>query len=233
MIDFLLQSANLPFTVALGLMIGIGLLEGVATLLGTGISGFLNAFLPEADIALDPGAGVRTGAEGLDLAEMGSPSALSKLLGWLHVGRIPVLVLLVCFLFSFGMLGLVLQAIARDTVGTLMPGSVAGMLAFVGALGFVRVSGRALAKLIPKDESEAVSENDFIGRVAHLTLGSASKGKPAQAKLRDARGRTHYVMVEPDEDTATLAPGTDVLIVKKGGAVFYAIPNTNKALIDT
>ncbi|MEZ5581571.1 MAG: DUF1449 family protein [Candidatus Competibacteraceae bacterium] len=41
--------------------------------------------------------------------------------------------------------------------------------------------------------------NQFIGRVAVITLGTAGYDSPAQAKLRDQHGQTHYIMTAPDQ----------------------------------
>ena len=41
--DFLLAAENTPFTIAIAVMLGIALMEGVATLLGFGVSSYLEA----------------------------------------------------------------------------------------------------------------------------------------------------------------------------------------------
>ncbi len=243
---FLFDSANLPFMIALGLMVSIGLLEGVTTLLGFGLSSFIDSMFPDvdfdvdvdvgvdADVDVDVGGGGPGGGnvDGLDLHQVGSPNALSRLLGWFHVGRVPILVLLVIFLFSFSIAGLAVQAVFESILGHLLPGLLATLPALALALPSVHFSGGVLARIIPKDETDAVSERTFVGRVGRITLGSARRGQPAQAKLRDVHGRTHYVMVEPDNEGVTLESGTDVVIVRRAGAVFYAIINTSDALVD-
>jgi hypothetical protein len=84
--------------------------------------------------------------------------------------------------------------------------------------------------VIPKDETEVVSENSFIGRVAVITLGEALRGKPAEAKLTDQFGQDHYLMVEPDQEIETFPQGTEVLIVRRQGAVFTGITNPHPGL---
>jgi hypothetical protein len=85
---------------------------------------------------------------------------------------------------------------------------------------------------MPKDETEAVAETSFIGRIAVITLGNASPGNPAEAKLRDKFGQTHYVMVEPDESDERFENGTQVVLVNQQGAIFKAIRNKSDALVD-
>ncbi|QTA90780.1 YqiJ family protein [Desulfonema magnum] len=228
MIAFILATENIPFAIALGLMVGIGLLEGVTTLLGFGASSFIDSFLPDMDVDVDADMDIDA-----DVGDIGAPNALSNLLSWFNIGRVPVLVLMVLFLFGFGMTGLIIQSAAHDITGQLLPGLLSSALAFGVAIFFVKFSGMAVAKIIPKDETEAVSETSFIGRIAVITLGTAKQGHPAQAKLRDQYGQTHYVMVEPDTEKSIFETGSEVLLVRQAGAVFYAIPNTSSVLAES
>lgn len=231
MLDFLLQPENLVFGVALALMLGIAILEGVMTVLGAGLSGLLDNLLPEgvqADLDLDIDGDI-DGAEVLDAA---SPSALSKLLGWLCVGRVPVLVLLVAFLLSFGLVGFALQKVVFAVSGALLPGWIVWLPALAAALPPTRWIGRAVARIVPSDETSAVSVDSFVGRTAVVTLGTAKQGQPAQARLKDQHGQSHYVMVEPDNTQDEFTTGSRVLLVRRVNSTFLAIENTNAALAD-
>jgi len=256
--DFILAPGNFPFAVALGLMLGIALLEGTMTLLGAGLSQAIDSLIPDsfgdvdldADVDMDidadvdadldmdsgidhvSGSGADVGHAELDHVAPGSASALSRLLGWLCVGKVPVLILLVAFLTVFGLAGLALQTIVHGVTGAMLPGSLASIPALIVAVPSVRVIGTGLSKLIPKDETAAVKADSFVGRVARITLGEATKGQAAEAKLKDAHGQTHYVMVEPDGEEEVFEAGTQVLLIKKNGPRFLAIRNTNPALVD-
>ena len=232
MIGFLFSSSNLPFTIALGLMFGIGLLEGVTTLFGAGASSIIESVLP--DLGLDGDLDVDLDGEpgAPDGGDINTSGTLSRLVGWINVGRVPVLVMLVLFLSGFGLLGLILQCAFQRAFGVLLPGTLATLAVLPVSLYVVRISSIGLSKVIPKDETEAVSEDSFIGRVARITLGTAASGRPAQAKLRDKYGQTHYVMVEPDSADTSFPSGTEVLLVDRAGAVFRAIRNTSAALTD-
>lgn len=202
------------------IFIAIALLEGIGTLFGAGISNALESIFPEADIDVD--------IEGPD---MDSPTALSRILSWLRIGQVPVLVLMVIFLVTFGLAGLILQNTLLTMFGFMLPASVAWIGPFALALPTMRVFGGGLAKIIPKDETSAVSHDSFVGRVATITLGKAESGKPAQAKVRDSHGKTHYIMLEPDLKEEIFEQGSEVLLVKRSGSVFYAINNTNSSLV--
>ena len=221
MLEFLVAEENLAFSVALALMTLLALLEGVGTLLGAGLSGLVDALLPDS---LTPDLH-------MDAPETATPGALSGLLGWLYVGKVPLLIVLILLLMSFGLGGLLLQSLARSISGSLLPAGIASAGAALLALPVTRGSARFVARLIPRDETEAVSTGSFVGRVAVITLGRASPGSPAQARLRDEHGQSHYVMIEPDGDSE-LTAGSEVLIVKMRGHVFLAIPNPNPLLSD-
>ncbi|MEX1015997.1 MAG: YqiJ family protein [Phycisphaeraceae bacterium] len=235
MLDFLLAIENLPFTIALAVMLGLGLLEGVTTVLGMGASSFLDTFLPDVDIDADLDFNqfdLTAGDGDLDLGDVASHGPIAKIMGWMHIGRVPVLILLALFLLTFGMAGLFVQSFAEALTGMLLPAILATVPALIVAVFVVHYTGGLLARIIPRDESDAVSEDSFVGRVAQITLGTARRGMPAQAKLRDQHGRTHYVMVEPDTDDAVFEQGTHVLLVKRENARFLAIANPNDALVD-
>ncbi|MCP3870905.1 MAG: YqiJ family protein [Gammaproteobacteria bacterium] len=221
MFEFLTADQNVPFSVALALVTSLALLEGVGMLLGAGISNILDALLPDA---LVPDMDT-------DMPDTGTPGPLSGLLGWLHVGKVPMLVILILLLLSFGLGGLLMQSLAQRLSDELLPAWIACGAALIIALPLTRAGGRLVARLIPRDETEAVSGSSFVGRVAVLTLGSARAGYAAQARLTDKHGQAHYLMVEP-EGATELAAESEVLIVKKQGHKYLAIPNPNPLLSD-
>ena len=221
MINFLLASQNMPFTVALAVMLIIAFLEGVSTLLGAGIFSFIDSLLPELDIDAD-----------IDSPDFESSGLFSKLFSWLRIGEVPAIMLLVIFLTAFGLIGLGFQSFAQRTLGSLLPGSFASIIAVLLSFPIVRLCGGILGKIMPKDETEAVAETSFIGRIAVITLGHASPGNPAEAKLSDKFGQAHYVMVEPDESDERFDNGTRVVLVSQQGAIFKAIRNKSDALVD-
>jgi hypothetical protein len=156
----------------------------------------------------------------------------TRLLSWLRVGQVPVLILAIVFLTAFGLIGLFCQSTAIKLFGHLLPASLASIPALVVTLPVVRVSGGVLARVLPKDETESVSEESFVGRVAVITLGKAEVGRPAQSRLTDPHGQSHYLMVEPDQEGVRFEQGTEVLIVSHQGAIYKGIENPNKALTD-
>ena len=223
MFAFAIASPNLPFAISLAIMLILSLLEGVGTLFGLGLSTLFETILPDIDIDFD--------IDG-DMPDGGQLGGLSKLLGWLHFGKVPALILLVVFLTAFGLVGYGVQALANSIFGSLMPGSFASIIAFAMSLPVVRTCAAGLGKVLPKDETSAVSGETFVGRVAIITLGKAKKGFPAEARLKDQFGQTHYVMIEPDVGGEEFFQGDQILLVKKAGAIFKGIRNPNNNLVN-
>lgn len=230
MFTFLTADQNMPFSIALVVMFGIALLEGITMFFGAALSNAIDALLPEmpaADIAIETNLDA-----GIDGVEVQSPNALSRLLGWLRIGQVPVLMLVVVFLTAFGLIGLGLQALTLNTLGFFWPAFIAAFAALALSIPMVRIFGGLIASILPKDETDAVSVETLVGRIATITIGTARIGRPAEARVRDVRGTTHYVMVEPDTTDADFKAGEQVLLVKRNGSVFKAIANPNPSLVD-
>ncbi|MBL8398663.1 MAG: YqiJ family protein [Candidatus Accumulibacter sp.] len=200
---------NLPFGIGFALIIGIALLEGLGMLISMSPSNLLDNLLPEID-----------GDTGLD-----------RVLGWLHIGKVPALVLLLLFLAGYTVFGYSLQVVAYGLLGSYLPAVLAGLLAVPAGMATVRGLGSLIAHIIPSDETSAVSEQSLVGRVGVVVGGVARRGLAAQARVKDKLGRSHYLMVEPDIDDEVFDEGSQVLIVRKAGAFFRCIANPHPTLM--
>lgn len=222
MLEFFVEPANSPFSIAIMVMFGIAILEGICLVLGFGIFQFLDTLLPELELNTE-----------IDISvDMESPSALSRFFSWLRIGKVPILMLLVVLLTSFGLIGLTIQSFVVSITGHLIPGWLASIPALLLAFPVVSVSGKILEKIMPGDETDAVSEDSLVGRVATITIGTAKSGSPAEARVQDQHGTTHYVMVEPDLADSEFPSGSQILLIRNEGARFVAITASNSSLID-
>lgn len=210
MFEFILAPQNYPFTISITVMLIIATLEGVGTLMGAGLSDAIAHLFPEADFSLD--------APDLD-----HPSPMDWVLSFFKVKGVPILALLVVHLLVFGLAGLMLQKIAWALTGTLLSGFIAAILAFVASMPVTKVLAKGLSKVIPQDESSAISSHTLVGRLATITLGQAKPGYPTRAKTTDQHGKTHYFMLEPDAPDMTFNQGEEALLVRYDGAKFYGI----------
>lgn len=234
MIELLLAQPNTPFAVALGLMLLLAALEVVTTLFGASASSTVDSLLPDFDAPdLDLDVDVDIDVPDVGGPEINAPSAdgvsaatgpLTGLLTWLSFGRVPALVLLIAFLTAFGLSGLGVQSIVDATTGEYLPSWFAALPALAIGLPATRYIGRALGKLIPKEETEAVSHRRFIGQTATIIRGTARHDLPAEAKLQDQFGHTHYLMVAPEGDDI-LEAGAEAVLVKRQGGHYLAVRN--------
>lgn len=208
-----LNAAVAPFTIALMIMALIAALELAGLLFGVAFSGLVDGAVPDAD------------------ADAGD--AIGKIFAWLYVGKVPVLIIFAAFLAGFGLSGIALQSAAAGALGSPLPHAFAIPAAFLASLPATRVIAGAIHRILPREETDAVSDETFIGRVAVILRGEARLGAPAEAKLTDANAQTHYVLVEPDEAGAAFGPGAEIMLTEKRGAVFRGVVNDNAILSRT
>lgn len=204
MLGFLVASENVAFSSALVLMILIGAVEAVG----------LGASAAQFDTDVD--------ADGLG----------HDILGWLGVGRLPLLMLIVVALACFGVVGLALQQLAAGQFGALLPAWIAVPAAAVVSLPLTSVSARVVAGIMPRDETTAVSLDVLVGRRAHIVVGIATIGSPARARVTDMHGQTHYVLVEPETADERFSEGDEILLVRRDGGNFRAIAVSPRPLVD-
>lgn len=184
-----------PFIIS-GLVLLILLLVEIVSFFFGGMSGFLDSMLPEGLGDADFDADAPVGADGITID--GDMSLGLKALDWLYVGRIPTMILLILFIMSFCVTGIILQQLAMMVLGSFISPWLASFDAVVISIPILKVLASLLYPILPKDESSAISSDSLIGRQARIVLGHASIGLPAQAKLTDEYGQSHYIMVEPD-----------------------------------
>ena len=200
---------TVPFGVALLVMLGLAVLEMIGLVTSLSPTQWFDQLLPEPNI----------------------DGGLDGVLGWLHIGKVPSLILLILFLASFAVIGYAIQIIARNILLGYLPAWVAAIPALFGAITSVRVCGKGLAFIVPKDESSAMSELEFVGRIALVTAVSSQQGMAAQARFRDQDGRSYFLLVESDIEGLQLIEGMQVLLIKKLGSVYRVIENPHPTLM--
>ena len=210
MFDFFVADINFPFLVALGIVVLLSLVEGLGLLIGLSLMNLLDQLFP-VDIDIDVDADVSAGG-------------LTSVLGWLCLNRLPLLIWLVLFLTAFAVVGLMFHYLLLSFGLPIGPVALSLVVALVGGTWLTRLFGARLATILPKNESTAVSQHSFSGQFAHITLGNAETGKPAEALLKDPHGQQHYVMVEPADPDTVLSQGSRVLLLEKNDRAFAAVP---------
>ncbi|WP_180107579.1 MULTISPECIES: YqiJ family protein [unclassified Acinetobacter] len=201
--------SNIVFSISLCLMFLFGLFEIVLTILGGGSQGFLDQFLPEdvghnAELGVDADAGIVT-----------------RVLDWLYLGRIPLFVWLIIFLCVYSLLGFTIQAVVNQMTSMMFSAWIIAPACVFLCMPFVRFSAMLIARILPQDETTAIYSDELIGRTATIILGDARPQSPAQAKVKDQHGLTHYILVEPEQDEI-FSQGQSVVLTQKTNVGFQA-----------
>jgi hypothetical protein len=199
--DILLAPDVRPFAVAAAIMVVLGGIELLTTLVGFSISELLGK-----EVAV----------------EADSHNGLGGLLLWINAGRLPLLILIILAFGVFSIEGFLLQGIAH-AAGFAIPVSIAALMAIAGSIPVIRTTSRGIARIIPRDETYAVSDADFVGKVAMVSVGPLDQGLPGRVRLKDVFGNWHTVSARASRDSPALAVGASVLLVDRDAKSFIAI----------
>lgn len=200
----LLAEYNLPFAVALALMV----LLAAVQLLGLG------------------GWSIDADADS-DLDADGAADGMLSLLGF---GRVPLMIWLALFLLCFAAIGVSGQALADSLLGAPLDKWLAAVLAGGASLPVTGALVRPLARVLPQDETTAVGLDSLLGRRGTITTGRAAAGSPARTRVLDRHGHPHFVMLEPHEAQLVIEEGDDVLLVRRDDNLFYGVPLNERTL---
>lgn len=215
MFDAFLTSQMLPFTGAIGLLIGLVVLEGIALLFGGSLfGGDVNA-----DVDLDTDFDFDADFDSDAMVDVASTEGI---LSWLGLGRIPIIMWFAAVLAGFGGAGYLIQVITLNVFGGMIPGALASILALPLALLFGREVGTVIARYMPKSETSSVSLKRLGGRTGVITQGTARASSAAEARVHDVHGNPHYIRVIPAEGTPEIPQGTEVLVLRDREGVFRA-----------
>ncbi|MDI1222930.1 MULTISPECIES: YqiJ family protein [Acinetobacter] len=207
------HSSNLLFSVSLCLMFLLGLVECLLLIIGSTSQGFLDQFIPDQLL--------ETHHADLDIHT--DHNLLVQLLDWLYLGRVPVLVWLIIFLTVYALFGFIVQSIFFNFTGNYFSIWLIAPASLFLSMPIVRVCAALVAKILPKDETTAIHSDELIGRTAQIILGEAKQNYPAQAKVIDQFGQTHYILVEPELDEI-FQQGQSVILTQRTKLGFQATP---------
>jgi hypothetical protein len=199
----LLADYNMPFALALVVMVLLGLVQAVG----------LGGLFGDAELDADTDGGFADG-----------------LLSFLGIGRVPLMIWLISFLVLFAVLGVSLQELAANLLGAPLDPWLAAILAGLAAVPVNGLLVRPLAAILPGDETSAVGLDSLVGRRARIVTGRAAAGYPARAQVHDRHGQPHHVMVEPHEAGSEMLEGDEVLLVRRENDTFFGVPLQERKL---
>lgn len=193
-----------PFAIAALILVGLVLVEIVAMLVGFSLSTTLDIDAPGHSVEASP------------------ESVLGAWMSWLNAGGVPLLVLLMIWLAMFAIMGFAIQAIAAAVLAPL-PVALASLGAVALAVPASRTLSRWTARIIPREETSAVTQQELIGLTGIVVLGPLDQGKPGQVRVKDLHGNLHVLRARAAGDHV-IAKGASVLIVDGANGLFQAIP---------
>lgn len=202
--ESIIQPGTEIFWEALLVVAGLGLVELVSVLLGVSASGLL-----------DDGLGYHGPGDH-------DGGLLGGWMSWLNAGGVPLLVLAVILLSAFAIFGFILQAVAAS-VGGPMPALAAGVLSLVWAVPATRWLSRGVARIMPRDETSAISQDGFIGLLGTVTIGPLDQGQPGVVRVKDLYDNIHTLRAQAAPGYL-IETGAIVLIVDGTDGLFQAIP---------
>lgn len=205
---------NWVFVIAICVVMALAAIEALAILIGHSFGHWLDGLLPDSvDLHVDGD---------LDVDVDGAASFFDRLLGWLHFGKVPTLVIITVYLMAFGLLGLGIQIGARALFNGFLPGWIAAGAALPLSIPIGSAVSGFIGRLLPRDETQVIKRHHLLGRIATIVIGEARQGSPAQAKLRDEFRTTQYFMVEPNQPGDVFRQGEQIVVVAMLGTVFRA-----------
>ena len=220
-LDFFFDPANRVFVWGLALVAAVLVLEVVALTMG----GFSLMGDSDADVDVD----VDTDADFSNSHHMdvdaGFAHNLSEITGF---GKLPLMVFIVLFVGMFSVFGLATNAVFHFYLPSLMNVALSSLVSF---LITVPVTGRiagVIARILPKDESNAISLNDLVGSEGTIINGAATNGISALVLVKDLHGVTHQVSVRTLEEGLAIPEKSRVRLVQKSDqGFFYVSPVAN------
>lgn len=221
----LFANHNLPFSVALVLLALLAIVQLI------GLGDFSSDIDVDSDIDLDADGGVFSDSSATDaLGTAGFADSLASIIG---LGRVPFTIWLGALFFTFAGIGLGIQALADSLLGAPLFSLLAAAFAGAAALPATGLIVRPLSRILPQDETTAVGVDSLVGRRATISIGRAAHNSPARGQVSDYHGNPHQVMIEPHDVALVLTQGEEVLLVRRDGETFYAVPLAERELAPT
>ena len=196
-----------PFTIAALILVGLVAFEIVSMVVGLSFTSLLGH--GSSDLASHPDG-------------HGDSGPLDAWMSWLNTGGVPLLILIMIALASFAIAGFAIQGVAQAIVAPL-PTLVASLGAIVLALPAIRTLTRWTARILPREETSAISQADLIGLTGTVALGPLDQGKPGQVRVKDQHGNIHVVRARAAPGH-TIPQGATVLLVDGSKGLFQTIP---------
>lgn len=215
--DWLLAWWNLIYVVPFGLgLIYMGLYVATGLSFGEGeadVDGDAEVDIDgdadlEAELEGDVEGEIDADADGDHKIHFGGDTWL-EILG---VGRVPLSVVVMTLLMTWGFIGIVINRLLFEMLPELLLPLVSIPLAGIGAVTATGILSRIVARLMPLDESSAWRKHELVGTIGEALYTIDTRfGKAA---VRDPQGYRFQVPCRVGEGTPPIAKGQRVLLVE-------------------
>jgi hypothetical protein len=152
----------------------------------------------------------------------GEQGGLDAWMSWLNRGGVPLLILIMIALASFAIAGFLIQGIANSIIAPL-PTLAASVGAIAATLPVTRTLSRWAGRILPKDETAAISQAEFVGLTGTVALGPLDQGKAGRVRVKDRYGNIHVLRANAAPGH-TIPQGASILLVDGSKGLFTAIP---------
>lgn len=213
---FFTDPVNTPFLVALVVLVALSIIVVASSLLGA---------FSHIGADFDHGGGVDVDTD-IDIdSDAGNGFGLNThhIFDFLGVSTVPISILVIVGATTFFLTGYITQWIAFATTSKFLNGLIATIPATVFMVAAMNATSRLFKKYQIREHTTAVHGDTFVGKTAVVTGGVARRGLPSQGKLTDSYGQTHYLLVEPVQESEQYAEGTEVLLLKRSGSKYYGV----------
>lgn len=202
------EPAMAPFLTSLYVLAGLVAIELALLVLGADLFHFVDDLLPDLGDH--------------DLGDMHAPEgpAIGKALAFVGVGKVPLVMVLMSFLALFGLAGYIGQHAAKALAGDYLPLAAAVPAALALSLAATGRVAAVLARVLPSEETSAVSAESLIGSRADVVWGDATFTRPATAKVSDRHGKTHHIQLKASAPEEIVHEGEAALIVSRSSGFF-------------
>jgi hypothetical protein len=164
-----------------------------------------------------------------------SSSAARNALGalaWVGVGRVPLSLVLMVLMLTWGFIGFVTNQFLRDEVSRqwLIP-LVSLPVAAVVSLLATRLLARGMSRLMPTEETYARRRKDLLGEVGEAIYPIDERF--GMAAVRDDRGNLYQVPCRVESGRLPIAKGEKVLLVsyEANRNIFHVMPDEGGAFV--
>ena len=146
-----------------------------------------------------------------DSEAAGEPQGLLHLLSWLGVGRVPLSIILMVLLLTWGVVGFGTNQALRGAMGTLV--WLASIpLAAVVSLALTAAVSNALARLLPVAEGGALRRQQLVGRRG--TVIFAVTEESGLVGVRDDDGDRYQLAARILPGGEAVPPGEEIVLVR-------------------